>query len=269
MSDTLQGPKRRDALRMIGWATLSLGALLPHRHVAAKEASSLRTSAASGGAAELGELGRRLAAAPRRRNFDSVPFMLTDRQYWDHEAATEVLSYQPAARQLWENTDVAGPWPGLMREAMNGQVFGNGNPNFLAVSATHGLAHLALFSQPMWDKYNLPSLAGPKFPKNTLIVEKAGASHTDSVEDVGGFYGPANNNVISLQRRGAVFIACHDSIFAIARMLQTSNPADIGSVNAIAADLTNNLIQDAVLVPSVVSFMVDLQSKGFTYSKGG
>lgn len=269
MPVTFQGSKRRDALRMIGWTTLSIGALLPHRQATAKEAATVEMPSSPDGAKELSELTRRLAASPRRRSFDSVPFMLTDRNYWDHEAAAEVLSYQPMARQVWENTDLAGPWPGLMREAVNGQVFANGNANFLAVSATHGLAHLALFSQAMWDKYNLSTLGGPKFERNTLIVEKPDASMRDSVEDVSGFYGPANNNIVSLQRRGAVFIACHDSIHAIARMLQSSASNGSSTADKIAADLTNNLISGAVLVPSVVSFLVDLQVRGYTYSKGG
>ncbi|MFM0643942.1 transcriptional initiation protein Tat [Paraburkholderia bryophila] len=269
MSTTLQGSKRRDVLRTMGFAALSVAALLPQRRAEAKEAHDIEMTSDLNGATTLAQLGKRLAAVPRRRNFESVPFMLTDRQYWDYDAAEQLLRYRHKARQVWENTDLAGPWPGLMREAMNGQVFANGDADFLAVSATHGLAHLALFAQPMWDKYNLAALAGPKFATNTLIVEKAGASRSDSTEDVAGFYGPANNNVTSLQRRGAVFIACHDSIHAISRAVQSSAGRPAASADKIAADLTNNLIPDAVLVPSVVSFMVDLQSRGFTYSKGG
>jgi hypothetical protein len=263
-----QGAKRRDALRMIGWTTLMLGALVPQRRVAADESDAGKL-ALPDGATGLAQLTKRLADAPRRRNFDTVPFMITDHKYWDHEAAAEVLAYKPSMRQMWENTDLAGPWPGLMREAMNGQVFGNGNKDFFEVSATHGIAHLALFSQSMWDKYDLATIAGPKFARNTLIIEKAGASPNDNIEDVAGFYGPSNNNVISLQRRGAVFIACHDSIHAIARMVQSTPASQGNSADKIAADLTNNLIPDAVLVPSVVSFMANLQDRGFSYSKGG
>ena len=36
----------------------------------------------------------------------------------------------------------------------------------------------------------------------------------------------------------------------------------------IAADLTNSLLPDCVLVPSVVAFLVELQTAGFTYVKG-
>jgi hypothetical protein len=260
--------KRRDVLRSLGLASLSLVALGSARAAQATESADSSFSSIQGGATKLRDLGERLAAIPPRRGFQEVPFLLTDPAYWDRDAANEVIAYKYRSRQVWENTEIGGPWPGLMREAMNGQVFSLGNSDFLAVSATHGYAHLALFSQPMWDKYNLAAIAGPKFATNTLIVEKPGVMPTDKLEDVAGFYGPNNNNIVSLQRRGAVFLGCHDSIHAIARQLHASAP-DSGSADRIAADLTNNMIPGVVLVPSVVAFLVELQRQGFTYSKGG
>jgi hypothetical protein len=268
MTDSSGSTNRRDALRTLGLASLSLVALGAARGALAGEAAGISFNSIRGGASKLRELGERLAATPRRRGFDEVPFMLTHPKYWDRDAINEVLAYRYRSRQLWENTELDGPWPGLMREAMNGQVFTLDNEDFLAVSATHGYAHLALFTQAMWDKYNLASVAGSKFTSNTLIVEKAGVTPGDKLEDVEGFYGPNNNNIISLQRRGAVFLGCHDSIHAIARQLHAGLP-DSGSADKIAADLTNNMIPGVVLVPSVVAWLVELQRAGFTYSKGG
>jgi len=180
-----------------------------------------------------------------------------------------VLSYRAKSLQVWEPTDLAGPWPGLMREAMNGQVFAFGNRDFLPVAAVHGGAHLALFDQKLWDRYNLAKLTGGKFAANSLIVESAGVSPEDDLQKPAGFYGPANNNILSLQRRGAVFIACHDSTHAIARSLHEDPAFASRSADEIAADLTNGLIANAVLVPSVVVFLTELERAGFTYSKGG
>jgi intracellular sulfur oxidation DsrE/DsrF family protein len=256
---------RRAALRRIGEGALVLASLS-----AATEPSSGQDQpfvGASSGA--LRDLIKRLSVSPRRRRFDAVPLILTNPQDWDYEAAMEVLSYKSKPLQVWENTDLAAPWPGLMREAMNGQVFAFKNTEFLAVSATHGIAHLALFSQSMWDKYQLATLTERKFSSNTLIVEKEGVSPTDDIENPSGFYSPSNNNVVSLQRRGAVFIACHDSIHAIARTLHDNQTFSASPADKIAADLTNNLIPGAVLVPSVVAFLVELQQAGFTYAKGG
>src|ERR1700754_436111 len=203
MSHDPYSTSRRRGLRAIGLGTVWLTALSSRRFATARESRAPGSvSAIPGGATTLQDLARRLARAPRHRQFESVPFMLTDQRMWDKEAADALLGYQYAFRQMWDVADLAGPWPGLMREAMNGQVFANGRHDFLAVSATHGLAHLALFSQGMWDKYQLAGLAGPHFPRNTLIVEKDGVAPTDSLQDIAGFYGPAKNHITSLQRRG-------------------------------------------------------------------
>lgn len=217
------------------------------------------------GAQTLDALAARLAAAPRRREFKRVPFMVFAPEYWDHEAAAEILSYRGRPTQAWENSDISAAWVGLMRESLNGQVFAHHNPNFLSVSATHGSAHLALFNQDMWDKYGLASHTGGIAKRNSFILEKPGVAPTDSREDIGGFYGAMNNNIATLQRRGVVFIGCHDSIHAIARgvVARTSADADV-----VAADLTNNLIPGVVLVPSVVAFLAELQRAGFSYAKG-
>ncbi len=219
-------------------------------------------------AGALAEFGERLRHAPRRRGFQSVPFVLTSQDMWDHEAASEVLAYRYRSLQMWECTDLMAPWLNLMREAINGQVFSHDNPEFLTVAAIHGTAHLALFEQTAWNKYNLPQLVADNFKANKFISEKPGASPVDDVQDQEGFYGPDNNNIVSLQRRGAVFLGCHDSIFAIARGLHSLPQYSATTANAIAADLTNSLVGGVVLVPSVVAFLVELQRAGFTYTKG-
>lgn len=162
MSQDSYSSTRRQGLRAIGLGTVLLTALSSGRVATARESTAPDGAPAiPGGAATLLDLSRRLAQAPRHRQFESVPFMLTDQHMWDKQAADALLGYQYTYRQMWDVADLAGPWPGLMREAMNAQVFANGRRDFLAVSATHGMAHLALFPQGMWDKYDLAKLAGP------------------------------------------------------------------------------------------------------------
>lgn len=257
---------RRAALTALGGSAalfaLSSGAAASAAPAEAHAGASPRNDGA------LAALSRRLAALPRRRGFATVPFLVTSPDYWDQPAAALVLAYHYRSIQMWENSDLGGPWLNLMREAVNGQVFAHGNPEFLAVSATHGSAHLALFGQDMWDKYKLAGLTGGKFAANSFISGKPTVSPADDQQDLGGFYGPNNNNIRTLQQRGVVFVACHDSIHAIARNVHAT--ADFAGISpdVIAADLTNGLVPGAVLVPSVVAFMVELQRAGFTYSKG-
>jgi intracellular sulfur oxidation DsrE/DsrF family protein len=252
---------RRGVIQALSQGTLALS-------LAGALASKADADAAPGLPSQgaLATLGRTLANLPRRRGFQTVPFILNDRRLWDHQAADALLSYS-APRQMWEATDLAGPWLNLMREAVNGQVFALGHRDFLAVAAVHGNAHLALFNQAAWDKYKFGAKTDAKLASNTLIIEKPGVSPGDDIQNLDGFYGPNNNNVITLQRRGMVFVACHDSIHAIARGLHATSESSGASADEIAADLTNSLLPGAVLVPSVVAFIAELQRAGYSYAK--
>lgn len=260
-----QPASRRALFQALGGAAILTAAadLSP-----AKAAVPASASAASSGGGRLAALGRQLAAAPRRRGFATVPFMVDRAELWDHEAAAALLAYAGGPRQVWETTEIAAPWLNLMRESVNGQVFAHGHPDFVAVAAVHGNAHLSLFNQALWDKYDLAASTGGKFARNELVVEKPGASPSDDRQNVGGFYGPTNNNIVSLQRRGMVFVACHDSVHAIARGLAAKPGAATTDPDLIAADLTNGLVAGAVLVPSVVAFLAELQHAGYSYAKG-
>src|SRR6202048_3937854 len=76
----------------------------------------------------LEALKKRLVQAPRRRDFKTVPMILNNPEQWDHEALTEVLSYGPAPRQVWDNTEIGGPWLNLMRNALNSQIWSFKHP---------------------------------------------------------------------------------------------------------------------------------------------
>src|ERR1700676_3495151 len=111
-------------------------------------------------AKSLEELTARLSSTPRRRDFKTVPMILNDPDQWDHAALSAVIAYRGAPTQVWDNTEIASPWLNLMRNALNAQVWSFGHPDFLAVSATHGTAHLALFEPAMWEKYQLAKWTG-------------------------------------------------------------------------------------------------------------
>jgi hypothetical protein len=133
-------------------------------------------------------------------------------------------------------------------DSVNAQVFSFLHKDFLAVSATHGTAHLALFDQAMWDKYELATLAGPKFKTNTLIVAKPMPTAYSNEEDPKSVFGPAGDTIPALQDRGAVFLACHNAISEItAKLIARGTNPDHASHEAAAAELTNHLIDGIVL----------------------
>jgi hypothetical protein len=250
-------------------ALVSLGALAAGTAELAAGASHAATTERiiPPGARELAELTERLRRAPRRRDFKTVPMILQQPDFWDNKALSEIIAYRGTHKQVWDNTNLAGPWLNLMRNSINAQIFSFEHRDFLAVSATHGTAHLALFDQPMWEKYELATLAGTGFKTNTLAMQKPAPSAFAQSEDPKSVFGPVGDTIPALQERGVVFLACHNAIWEVAAKLIASdkNP-DQASHEAVAAELTNHLIDGAVLTPGVVATIPELQQVGFHYA---
>ena len=242
-------------------------ALLPAMAVAAPGPS--RNDLLADGAKTLRELSERLSRAPRRRDFKTVPMILTSADEWDSEALSQVIAYRGGPRQAFDNTDIDGPWLNLMRNSMNAQVWSWKHPDFLCVSATHGSAQWALYDDMIWDKYQLAKLTKGKFESNLLA--RAGAASTADPKDfekADGVFSPDDNSIAVLQRRGAVFIACHNQVWEMAGALMKAavNPDKL-SRDALAAELTNHLIADVVLSPGAIGTLPELQAAGFSYAK--
>jgi hypothetical protein len=218
------------------------------------------------GASDLADLTARLRQAPRRRDFKSVPMILSHPDFWDDEVLKQVIAYRGSPKQVWNNTNIASPWLNLMRYSINTQIFAFGHADFLAVSGTHGNAHLALFDQVMWDKYDLAAVAGSEFKTNTLILPKPAPASFSNYEDPNSVFGPIGDTIPALQERGVVFLGCHNAIWELAANLITrgTNPDHI-SHEEMAAELTNHLIDGVVLTPGVVATIPELQQTGFHY----
>jgi len=105
------------------------------------------------GATHLDALKKRLAQAPRRRDFKAVPMILNSREQWDHEALTEVLAYRPVFKQAWDSIDIGGPWLSLMRNTLNTQIWSFKHPIPRCIGAQ--VRGSWLYDQAMWDKYQL------------------------------------------------------------------------------------------------------------------
>jgi hypothetical protein len=248
--------------------TMATGAIGLASAGAKPAAAAVESALTPPGAAHLDALKKRLAQAPRRRDFKTAPMILNNPEQWDHEALTEVLSYRPARKQAWDSTDIGIPWLNLMRNALNTQIWSFKHPDFLAVSVTHGTAHLALYDQAMWDKYLLTRLAGEKFKTNTLIIEqKAAAADPANYEDPAGIFSCEDNSIPALMRRGVVFMCCHNAIWeqAAALMKADVNPDKLSHA-ALAAELTNHLVEGVVLIPGAGATMLELQQAGFHYA---
>jgi hypothetical protein len=258
---------RRSVLRTLALsaATTAIGPISARADSAAVAVGSALTPP---GATHLDALKTRLAQAPRRRDFVTVPMILDRQEQWDHEALSEVLSYRPAPSQAWDNTDIAGPWLNLMRNALNSQIWSFKHLDFLAVSVTHGTAQLALYDQAIWDKYQLTRLAGDEFRANSLMIErKAAAADFINYEDPEGPFSGDDNSIPAPMRRGVVFMSCHNAIWEHAgALIKFDINPDKLSHGAVAAELTNHLVDGAVLIPGAAGTLPELQQVGFHYA---
>ncbi len=256
-------PDRRIAL--LGLGVAAGAAALGGNSASAAKASDIWMPQ---GAATLKALHDKLGAAPRRRDFKTVPMSLESEDYWDHEALAELIAYRGGPKQIWDNKDLAGPWLNLMRSNLNVQVYSFKRPDFLIVSATHASAHLAMYDEAMWEKYKLSTRAGAAFATNTLILEQRGASaDPKNYQDPEGAFSSSNNSIPALQRRGAVFFACHNSIWELSNgLIRSGTNPDKLSHEALAAELTNHLIADVVLTPGAVATLLQFQEAGYHYA---
>ena len=255
---------RRGALASLG-AGLMLSGLSNRNQVSAAAGLTLEPA----GAKNLRELTRALARIPRRRDFRTVPMILDQPDQWDSEPIAALLAYKGGPKLAWDNTDLAGPWLNGMRNSMNSQIWSFKEPNFLCGSATHGSAHLALFDQDMWDKYQLAKLAGGNIGRNTFIVIPPASSQDPAdYESAEGAFSSLGNSILVLQQRGAVFMACHNAIWEHAeRLFKAGQNPDHLAVDTIAAELTNHLIPDVILTPGIVATLVKLEQSGFAYAR--
>jgi hypothetical protein len=259
---------RRTAIQTLGLglAASAIGLVIERTTSAQAALSSALTPRDAG---RLNALMQRLARAPRRRDFKSVPMILTNPKQWDHEALAEILAYKPIPKQAWDSTDIGGPWLNQIRNALNAQIWSFKHPDFLTVSVTHGTANLALYDQAMWDKYQLTKLAGHKFKTNTLIEnQKAESTDPAHFEDPAGAFSAADNSIPALMRRGVVFMSCHNAIWEqAAALIQSDVNPDKLSHEALAAELTNHLVAGVVVIPGAAATMPELQQVGFHYAQ--
>lgn len=80
-------------------------------------------------------------------------------------------------------------------------------------------------------------------------------------------FGPVGDTIPALQERGVVFMACHNAIWEVtAKLIASGKNPDHASHEAVAAELTNHLVDGIVLTPGIVATIPELQQAGFHYA---
>jgi hypothetical protein len=234
------------------------------RILAAEPTDYMRTEAG-----RLRRLARQLASIPRRRKFKALPMILLRPDQWDNEALDAVIAYD-GPRQVFDTTHLAGGWINQIRITLNAQLFSLQQANFLITAAPHGGAALALFNAQAWNKYRLAEQTSGAFKSNSFLTDpEFPASTLNEQENPRGLYSDAGNFVPTLQKRGVVFLGCHNAIWELAGTLIKGgiNP-DRVSQEEIAADPTNSLAPGVIATPGNEAIIGKLQETGFVYAAG-
>ena len=80
-------------------------------------------------------------------------------------------------------------------------------------------------------------------------------------------FGPDGDTIPALQARGVVFLACHNAIWELtAKLIAAGDNRDHLSHGALAAELTNHLVDGVVLTPGIAATIPELQQAGFHYA---
>jgi len=141
--------------------------------------------------------------------------------------------------QAWEAAKIGIPWLSLIRNSLNTEIWSFKHPDFW-LFGSHGTAHLASTTRPMWDKYQLARLAGEKFKTNTLIIEQKAGADPANYEDRGGLLSE-DNSIRCTDAARLVFMCCHNAIGSKPPPSSRPMPNPTGSLSGLAAELTNHL----------------------------
>lgn len=192
-------------------------------------------------------------------------------------ASFQQLLHQPyEVKQLFDATAIEdGNALGHMVNALNGLQFGFGIPaaQIKLVGAFRGQATMLNFNDAMWEKYRI----GERLKINDPKTGKPATRNIYATSDAGDppKYASSDPNqngsafqdwsIQALRARGVQFLACHIALFRnagqIVRELKLQQ-----SPEEVLQDVTAHLLPGVLVVPSMVSAITLLQSKGqFTY----
>ncbi len=217
----------------------------------------------------LTELHLRLQQVPARRNYSSLPAILTSKSQWDSESLELLFHYRGGVKQLWDNTDIASGWLAVIRNCLNTHQFALKTRGYLPVCGTRGSAQLALYDNEAWDKYELGHLIHDQPSHNTFQPDVKGLSlpHDPNSDFSASIFGDEGATVTALRERGTLFLACHNATYELARHLHMAGHVPAGqSVEETTADLTNHLPPWVIVTPGVAAVLPILQQIGYHLS---
>jgi intracellular sulfur oxidation DsrE/DsrF family protein len=217
---------------------------------------------AAAGAAALGQFSR--AASAHHLEPTEAAF-----RFNEYEA---IVNREVRFRQVYE-------WPNLansiifanIRNGINAAVFSYGVPEdqMQVVVAAYAAASAATYDDFIWAKYRLGEAMGIKdpatgqpaarniwYPSANLMPATRPSARTDP------YY--ADTSIEGLQRRGVLFLTCHQSIHALAGAAVAGgrNPDNL-TADQVTEEIGAHLVPGTIMAPGAVLELVRLQDKGY------
>lgn len=195
---------------------------------------------------------------------------------WKMASFQQLLKKDYDVKQLYDTTAVDdGNVFDHMVNSLNGLQFGFGVPadRIKLVGAFRAEASVLNYDDAAWEKYRIGEVHKVKDPKtgkpatrNIFAASRYGnPPHYPSSDPNSDDSAFEDTSVQALQARGVQFLACHMAIYyqagRMVEQLKLQQTAD-----EVRKDLTAHLLPGVLVVPSMVSAIAMLQSKGqFTY----
>jgi hypothetical protein len=183
-----------------------------------------------------------------------------------------IVNRQVQLRQVYE-------WPNLansilfanVRNGINAAVFAYGVPEeqMQVVVAAYAAASAATYDDFIWAKYRLGEAMGIKDPatsqpatRNIWYPSANPRPATRPLARTDPYY--TDTSMEGLQRRGVLFITCHQSIHALAGAAFAGgrNPDNL-TADQITEEMGAHLVPGAIQTPGAVLELVRLQDKGY------
>jgi intracellular sulfur oxidation DsrE/DsrF family protein len=218
---------------------------------------------AAAGAAAWGRFLRPAAAHDLRPNDPLYHFA-------EYEA---IVNRDVAIRQVFE-------WPNInntlvfanVRNSLNGFQFSYDVPpgQIQVVVQAYASAIAAMYDDSIWQKYRFGEFAGVTDPttkqpavRNIWYPSTNAALASVPTDRASAYY--SDTSIEGLQRRGVLFLACHQTIHAHAGSLAADSSRNLDNVSAdqIATEIAAHLVPGALMIPAGVGELVRLQDKGF------
>jgi len=183
-----------------------------------------------------------------------------------------IVSRDVTMRMLYEWPNVTNPIIfNNLSNGLNGFQFSYDLPSnqIQVVVQAYATANLAMYDDVVWANYRLgevfkvldPTTGEPAI-RNIWFASKIRPADQPPEDRTNPYY--SDLSIEGLQRRGVLFLICHQTVHAHAGAVAASEQnTDHLSADQVLADIQAHLIPGGLLVPAAVGELVRLQDKGY------